>query len=103
MINELPPRDPNEFVDHEDPAFQEAVREHFATLLEDRATDPERGELGASQALFDFAEEVRAGKKIARRAGTLEIFRGVFNGGPISDYCLSQHEIDWLEKYFFDE
>jgi hypothetical protein len=82
--------------------FKKLVEEGFADLLEDRATDPER-EGGADENLAALAEAVRRGEKIQRRPAALSIFRGVFFGGPMHDYRITQVEIDALEKDFFEQ
>jgi hypothetical protein len=85
----------------QDPSFVNEVKNNFADLLEDRATEPERQ--SASAELFAMGEEVRAGKKIKRRPGPLGILRGVFFDGPMEKYRVGHAEIDQLEELFFEE
>lgn len=85
----------------ESPGFISAVREGFATLLEDRATDPDKsGE--ANTLLFNWADDVRNNKKIPRTPATMSIFRGVFFGGALDAYGVVHVEIDRLEKMFIE-
>lgn len=90
------------FVRCEDPDFQAAIREQFAQLLEDRATEPERE--APSELLYQLGQAVRSGQKISRTPSTLGIFRGVFFGDNVmAKYRVSHSEIDALEKYFFEK
>lgn len=87
-----------------DPELLKSVREDFADLLEDRASDPSR-EGGASQTLADFAEKIRSGEKIARTSAALTIFRGVFSvDSKLRErgIKISQGEIDKLEETYFE-
>ncbi len=87
------------FIRLEDPKFLALVRETFSTLLQDRATDPDKtGQ--ANESLYEFGQNILEGKKIPRTPATESIFRGVFVELQ-NKYPVSQYEIDSLEKKFF--
>jgi hypothetical protein len=91
------------FVRVHDVEFQSMVRESFADLLEDRATDPERQDV--SEKLYELSKMVRVGNKIPRTPAAVTIFRGLFfnEESPMQLYGVTHAEIDSLEKYFFQE